>query len=76
MPQDTVHHAGISNKADDSHRGAAGAKEGIGLEDFLNQASQMSASIRLRETPFGLPITGKTVNSWQLESETFRGKRN
>jgi hypothetical protein len=39
MPQDTVDDAGIRNEGDDAHAAAAGAKQGIRLEDFLNQAS-------------------------------------
>lgn len=43
MPQDTMDDAGVCNKGDDTHTAAAGAQEGIGLEDFLNQSSPCAA---------------------------------
>ena len=33
MAQDEIHGPGIGNKGDNAHAGAAGAKEGIRLED-------------------------------------------
>jgi hypothetical protein len=43
MPEDAVNHAGFCNKGDDAHAAAAGAQQGIRLENLFNQASPCAA---------------------------------
>ena len=45
VSQDAVDDAGVGNKGEDAHAGAAGAGQGIRFEDFPNQAGPSAAGL-------------------------------
>jgi hypothetical protein len=62
MAQDAIDHAGIGNKGNEVHAAAAGAQQGIRLEDFPDSGvnrihpdftSVEDPSVWKRKTPFG-----------------------